>query len=68
MQLLMTEMSMNNLNPSFMNEIFLQRDPPYNLRNTNTFILPTVHTVNYGTETVRYRGQHVWHARGGQVL
>ena len=62
MQLLMTEMfkTINNLNPSFMNEIFIQRNPPYDLRNTNTFLLPRVHTVNYGTETVRYRGQRIW--------
>ena len=29
-------------------------------KNTNTFLLPRVHTVNYGTETVRYRGQRLW--------
>ena len=64
MQLLMSEMfkTINNLNPSFMSEIFLQRDPPYNLRNTNTFLLPRIHTVNYGTKTVRYRGQRIWHS------
>ena len=62
MQLLMTEMfkTLNNLNPRFMNEIFLQRCAPYNLRNTNTFLLPKVHTVNYGTEAVRSRGQRIW--------
>ena len=64
MQLLITELfkAINNLNPSFMNEAFLQRSAPYNLRNTNTFLLPKVHTVNYGTETVRYRGQRIWHS------
>ena len=58
MQLLMTEMfeTINNPNPSFMNEIFLLRNPPVNLRNTSPYLVPRVHTVNYGTETVRYRG------------
>ena len=62
MQLLRTEMfkTINNLNPTFMNEIFLQRSAAYNLRNTNTFMVPKVHTVNYGTETVQYRGQRIW--------
>ena len=62
MQLLMTEMfkTINNLNPSFMNEVVIQRNPPYELRNTNTFLLPRIHTVNYGTETVRYRGLRLW--------
>ena len=53
----------NNLSPSFMDEIFLKRSVTYNLRNTNTFLLPLmVHTVNYGTETIRYRGQRIWHS------
>ena len=62
-QLLMTEMfkTINNLNPSFMDEIFLKRSVRYNLKNTNTFLLPMVHTVNCGTETIRYRGQRIWH-------
>ena len=36
-----------------MNEIFPQRNAAY---NSNTFTVPIVHTVKYGTETVRYRG------------
>ena len=63
-QLLMTEKfkTKNNLNPSFMDEIFLKRSVTYNLRNANTFLLPMVHTVNYGTESVRYKGQRIWHS------
>ena len=62
LQLLMTEMfkTINNQSPTFMNEIFPQRNAAYNLRNSNTFTVPTVHTVKYGTETVRYRGQRIW--------
>ena len=62
-QLLMAEMfkTTNNLN-SFMDEIFLKRSVTYNLRNTNAFLLPMVHTVNYDTETIRYRGQRIWHS------
>ena len=63
LQLLMTEMfkTINNQSPTFMNEIFPQRNAAYNLRNANTFTVPIVHTVKYGTETVRYRGQRIWH-------
>ena len=59
----MTEMfkTINNQSPTFMNEIFPQRNVAYNLRNSNTFTVPIVHTVKYGTETVRYRGQRIWH-------
>ena len=64
LQLLMTEMfkTINNLNPRFMNEAFPQRNAAYNLRNANTFTVPMVHTVKYGTETVRYTGQRIWHS------
>ena len=68
-QLLITEMfkKTNNLNPSFMDEIFLKRSVTYNLRNTNTFLLPMVHTVHHGTETIRYRGQRIWHSRPQEI-
>ena len=60
----MTEMfkTTNNLNPSFMDEIFLKRSVTYNLRNANTFLLPMIHTVDYGTETIRYREQRICHS------
>ena len=63
LQLLMTEMlkTINNQSPTFMNEIIPQRNAAYNLRNSNTFTVPIVQTVKYGTETVRYRGQGIWH-------
>ena len=62
MQLLITEMfkSTNDLSSSFVDEIFLKRSVRYNLRNTNTFLLPMVHAVNHDTETIRYRGQRIW--------
>ena len=64
LQLLMIEMfkTANNSNPSFMDEVFPQRNIIYNLRNANTFSLPMIHTVNHGTETIRYRGQRIWHS------
>ena len=69
-QLLMNEMfkTTNNLNPSFMDEIFLKRSARYNLRNTNTFLLPMVHTVNHGTETNRYRGQRIWRSLPQEII
>ena len=59
----MTEMfkTINNQSPTFMNEYFSQRNAAYSLRNSNTFTVPIVDTVKYGTETVRYRGQHIWY-------
>ena len=69
LQLLITEMfkTINNLNPIFMKEIFPQRSAAYNLRNENTFSIPIVHTGRYGTGTVRYRGQRIWHSLPQEV-
>ena len=58
LQILMTEIfkTRNNMNSSFMNEIFRERENMYNLRNNNEFVLPRIRTVNFGSETIRYRG------------
>ena len=43
-----------------MKEIFCERTVNYNLRNNNEFLLPMVRTTSYGSETIKYRGQHLW--------
>ena len=35
----------NNLNPTFMNKIVLQRRAPYTLRNVNTFIISIMYAM-----------------------
>ena len=50
-----------------MKEIFPQRSAAYNLGNANSFSVPIVHTGKYGTETVRYRGQRIWHSLPQEV-
>ena len=62
LQILMTEMykTRNDLNPSFMQEIFRENTTHYNLRNNNEFIQPRVRSVNNGSESVRFKGQQLW--------
>ena len=48
----------NNLNPSFMSEIFEARDVQYDLRNKNSLGIPNARTTSYGIETRRYLGQN----------
>ena len=62
LQTLMTEIfkTQNNLNPPFMNEIFRERDNIYNLKNNNEFVLPSIKTVHFGSESIRYRGPQLW--------
>ena len=50
----------NNLSPLPVQELFKQRVDRYNLRKERFWEVPRVHTVNYGTETLRYRGIKIW--------
>ena len=61
-QLLMTEMykTRNDLNPSFMQEIFCESESHYNLRNNNEFVQTRVRSVGNGTESVRFKGPQLW--------
>ena len=62
LQILLTEMykTRNDLNPSFMQEIFCENITHYNLRNNNEFIQPRVRSVNNGSESVRFKGPQLW--------
>ena len=41
-------------------EIFCEHTVTYNLRNINEFLLPVVRKTNYGSDTIKYRGQRLW--------
>lgn len=62
LEILMTEMykTKNDLDPSFMQEIFYENVSRYNLRNNNEFIQPRVRSVNSGTESIRFKGPQLW--------
>ena len=52
----------NNLAPVPMQKLFKDRNISNKLRKETSWIVPKVRTVNYGTETVRYRGPKIWEA------
>ena len=58
----MTEMykTTNDLNPSFMQEIFFENESHYNLRSNKEFVQPRVRSVRNGTESVRFKGPQLW--------
>ena len=62
LQLLMIEIfkTKNDLSPTFMKDIFAERDSYYSLRNASHLQLPKVRTPIYGTETIQYRGSLLW--------
>ena len=62
LQLLMIEIfkTKNNLNPTFMKDIFVVKNSYYSLRNPNHFQLPNVRTTIYGIENIQFRGCSLW--------
>ena len=47
--------------PEIMQEVFLIKDPwHYFLRNQRDFVIPTVKSVNYGLESIRFLGPTIW--------
>ena len=49
----------NNLNPTFMKEIFCQKELSYLTRKQN-LIYPNPHTVSYGLESFGYQATKLW--------
>ena len=50
----------NNLSPSFMKSVFPDSINPYNLRFKPSFQTSNIRTVQYGTETISFRGPKTW--------
>ena len=50
----------HNLSPKLMNDLFTLYEDPEDLRENKNFLIPKVRTVNYGLETIRYRGPLIW--------
>ena len=50
----------NDLAPKPIQELFLDQVNTYDLRHMRTWQVPSVKTVTYGTETIRYRGPKTW--------
>ena len=59
LQLLLIEIykTINNLNPSFMAEVFVTNVMPYSLRGSTNLVLPKARTKLYSIDTVRFVGQ-----------
>ena len=51
----------HKLCPDITSDIFKERtNNQYNLRNCNDFVIPRVHTVYHGTESITYLGPKIW--------
>ena len=49
-----------NLNPSFMKEIFVEREIHYNLRIMNSVYARKPRTSTFGLEGISFLGQNLW--------
>ena len=52
--------SLNDLNPTFMKEMFIQKETPYNLRDSHILFQPKFNKIRYGMNTFEYYGAHIW--------
>ena len=55
------------MSPIIMENIFKTTPNNYNLRNDRIWETHNVHTVNYGTETLTYRGPKTWEMLPGNL-
>ena len=62
MQLLATEIfkTRKNLNPSFMNKIFDEKDTPYTFHSGRNILAPKPSMTGYGIENARFLGAKIW--------
>ena len=62
LQLLMIEIykTRKKLNPSFMEDFFVEKTNPYNLRNNNGLIVPRANIIAHGIETIMLHTLHCW--------
>ena len=49
-------------NPSFMRNIFQQKELAYNLRSGSLLMLPRAKTTTYGTSSLTFRGSILWNS------
>ena len=52
--------TVQNINPSFMKEIFVRKDITHNLRNNLPMHIPKARTSSYGIESLIYLGCKLW--------
>ena len=49
-----------NLNPSFMNQVVVEKDTPYALHSGRNILAPKPNTTGYGIKNARFLGAKIW--------
>ena len=55
------------LNPTYLSELFINKDTPYDLRDSIRLQQPEYKTVRYGFKSLRYYGSKLWSALPTEV-
>ena len=69
LQNLMTEIykKINQINPAYIREFFVEKDMPYNLRTKVLCRLPQAQTNRYGLDSLSFRGSLLWNTLKDEV-
>ena len=59
--------SLNDLNPSFMKEMFKTKNVDYDLRNSHILTQPEFRKINYGRNSFKYFGSHIWNSLPNEI-
>lgn len=57
----------SNLTPSFMTEIFTEKNPPYHLANESILQMPMARTVRLEIESIAFLGCKLWHGLSNDI-
>ncbi len=55
-------MTVHDLNPTFMKEMFNTKDISYDLRDKYIMHLPRFNKITYGKNTFKYYASHIWNS------
>ena len=69
LQNLMTEIykTINQIDPAYMWEFFVEKNMPYNLRTKVLCRLPQAQTNRYGLDSLSFRGSLLWNMLNDEV-
>ena len=56
-----------NLSPTLTKSIFKEKEAPHQLRNKDSFKLPKVKTIAYGTESIMFIRQRLWNELSDKI-
>ena len=54
--------ALNDLAPSYINDLFSLRATPYNLRGSHILTIPKSNTTTYGLKSIRFLGPKLWNS------